>query len=349
MVIGVSSPRRRWTCGQASDIGFGSETEFSLPASWATLMQYCLQYHNYKERGLPLGRDPAEWFGDGRRSIFTGLKFVQEEVGSQVFLIAGFAGKPHAYYLWSTFVIDDVEFEPESGKYVARGEGWMLNPPQLLEGPDFDIFRGKCANFAAFKDIGDLQYTNTLRLLADEFHRQEWDEMTLSFCESLFEKLPADEEAELLANHIRWWIEEGQAAADELEHSEAARTLAFIKARRGQPQFRQSLIDAYGGRCAITDCDAIEALEAAHIVPFDGDETNVLRNGLLLRADIHTLFDLGLVKIDPETRRVVLSKSLRSGSYKSLHGAQLREPKRTRQRPSDEALLDHWSRDELEL
>lgn len=52
------------------------------------------------------------------------------------------------------------------------------------------------------------------------------------------------------------------------------RAITAIVRRRGQPEFRQRLIDAYQGRCAITGCDAVEALEAAHIIPHQGDQTN---------------------------------------------------------------------------
>lgn len=74
------------------------------------------------------------------------------------------------------------------------------------------------------------------------------------------------------------------------------RVLGQIVRRRGQQEFREKLLVAYEGRCAITGCDAIEALEAAHIVPYLGTETNHVQNGLLLRADIHTLFDLGCLR-----------------------------------------------------
>src|SRR5690606_2282318 len=61
--------------------------------------------------------------------------------------------------------------------------------------------------------------------------------------------------------------------------------------RRGPPQFRHALLEAYDYRCAITNCNAVEALEAATILPFRGRETHHPANGLLLRADVHTLFD----------------------------------------------------------
>ena len=67
------------------------------------------------------------------------------------------------------------------------------------------------------------------------------------------------------------------------------KVMRAIVLRRGQPEFRRDLIAAYEGRCAVTGCDLVDALEAAHIVPHRGTHTNVVRNGLLLRADIHTL------------------------------------------------------------
>lgn len=53
------------------------------------------------------------------------------------------------------------------------------------------------------------------------------------------------------------------------------------------------LLKAYGGKCAITGCDVLEALEAAHIYPLQGVATNDASSGLLRRSDLHTLFDLG--------------------------------------------------------
>jgi hypothetical protein len=56
------------------------------------------------------------------------------------------------------------------------------------------------------------------------------------------------------------------------------RIAALVVRRRGQPQFRDALLAAYGGRCAVSECDSTEVLEAAHIVPYAGPETNVLGN-----------------------------------------------------------------------
>jgi putative restriction endonuclease len=119
------------------------------------------------------------------------------------------------------------------------------------------------------------------------------------------------------------------------------RVLAQIVRRRGQQEFRERLLAAYGGRCAITGCDAVDALEAAHIAPYQGDVTNSSQNGLLLRADIHTLFDLYLIGVMPDTMTVVVSEKLMGTIYRELEGARLREPLNLGDQPSTAALQRH--------
>ena len=76
----------------------------------------------------------------------------------------------------------------------------------------------------------------------------------------------------------------------------------MVTLRQGQPAFRKALLDAYERRCAVTGCPIDDVLEAAHISPYLGEHTNHVTNGLLLRADIHTLFDRGLIKVDGDYR-----------------------------------------------
>ena len=77
-----------------------------------------------------------------------------------------------------------------------------------------------------------------------------------------------------------------------------------IRERRGQRKFRDSLRERYGDRCLVTGCEILAVLEAAHIKPYRGEPDNHPENGLLLRADIHTLFDLDLLGIEPDHLRV---------------------------------------------
>ncbi len=82
--------------------------------------------------------------------------------------------------------------------------------------------------------------------------------------------------------------------------SELEWVLREVKRRIGQSDFRQTLIRAYGSRCAVTDCDVLDVLEAAHIDAYAGVHSNHPGNGLLLRADIHALFDADLIAFPPQ-------------------------------------------------
>lgn len=124
--------------------------------------------------------------------------------------------------------------------------------------------------------------------------------------------------------------------------NDAERVLREINARRGQTKFREQLLAAYQGRCAITGCKAEPALDAAHIIPYSGATTDHVANGLLLRCDIHTLFDLNLLRIHPVSRTVVVSKSLLGTEYAKLAGKKLREPRSPQERPHKAALQQRW-------
>jgi putative restriction endonuclease len=115
------------------------------------------------------------------------------------------------------------------------------------------------------------------------------------------------------------------------------RELRAIALRRGQAPFRRALLTAYGGRCAVSGCSVQSALEAAHIVPYLGPGTHHVTNGLLLRADIHTLFDLYLLWVDPKTRVVRLDPSLKDTEYEQYEGMQVRLPLSEVQHPQPAA------------
>src|SRR6056297_1401380 len=84
------------------------------------------------------------------------------------------------------------------------------------------------------------------------------------------------------------------------------RVIAEILQRRGQAAFREQLLSAYDGQCAMTGYDAQPSLEAAHIIPYADRGLSTPQNGLLLRADVHTLFDVGLVAVEPSDFTVQL-------------------------------------------
>jgi hypothetical protein len=95
-------------------------------------------------------------------------------------------------------------------------------------------------------------------------------------------------------------------------------TVREIKTRRGQDDFRKNLLTAYDGRCCVTKYNVESVLEAAHIIPHSEETNYSISNGLLLRADIHTLYDLNQIGID-ENGTVFVSEQLRESEYWSLH------------------------------
>jgi len=120
--------------------------------------------------------------------------------------------------------------------------------------------------------------------------------------------------------------------------------LATIVVRQGQPVFRKKLLEVYERRCALTNCDVEEVLEAAHICGYMGEETNDVRNGLLLRADLHTLYDRDLFAIEPVSHRLHIAPELANSEYRWLAQCSLRLPKRVADQPSDAALYVHFAR-----
>lgn len=119
------------------------------------------------------------------------------------------------------------------------------------------------------------------------------------------------------------------------------RIIAEIVRRQGQRAFRKKLIDSYDGKCAVTECALGWVLEAAHISPYLGPDTNRPDNGLLLRADIHTLFDLGLLTVNPDTSAVRVAQQIIDPEYRALDGKKLLAGKIA---PSNSALQEHWDR-----
>ncbi len=93
--------------------------------------------------------------------------------------------------------------------------------------------------------------------------------------------------------------------------------------RRGQGEFRNKLLARYSERCVVTGCLIVDVLEAAHIDPYRGGGTNHEENGLLFRADIHTLFDLNKIGIDPVTLKIRFHPDVREG-YRQFDGKVLK-------------------------
>jgi putative restriction endonuclease len=118
------------------------------------------------------------------------------------------------------------------------------------------------------------------------------------------------------------------------------------KARLGQGAFRVLVTDAYQRRCSITGERTLPALDAAHIKPFSESGPNYTRNGLLIRSDIHKLFDKGYVTITPDYN-IEVSKRIKEEyengrEYYAYHGRKLITlPDNLKDRPAKEYLEWH--------
>ncbi len=120
----------------------------------------------------------------------------------------------------------------------------------------------------------------------------------------------------------------------------------LARGRLGQGAFRVLVIDAYDRRCAVTGEKTLPVLEAAHIRPYAADGPHRVTNGLLLRSDLHKLFDLGYVTVTPDLRLEVspkLKTEWQNGKeYYAHHGQPLRvQPADAANRPSAEFLNWH--------
>lgn len=137
-----------------------------------------------------------------------------------------------------------------------------------------------------------------------------------------------------------------EMTSEELEnpddHDARVRSFRETVVRIGASPFRSALMKAYHERCAITGSGVTQVLQAAHIIRYLGPHTDRVDNGLLLRVDLHQLFDKNLIGIDPVTRRICISKGLVKTEYEELADCQLAEPIANRQRPSKQRLEKRW-------
>lgn len=119
----------------------------------------------------------------------------------------------------------------------------------------------------------------------------------------------------------------------------------FVVPRLGQGTFRVTVTEAYGRGCAVTDEHSLPALEAAHIKSYVTGGPHDVRNGVLLRADLHRLFDQGYITLTSDLHLEV-SRRLREDfangrSYYPFHGKAIRCPTGVAEYPSNEYIRWH--------
>lgn len=119
----------------------------------------------------------------------------------------------------------------------------------------------------------------------------------------------------------------------------------LIEPRLGQGTFRLAVVDAYGRACAVSDEHSLPALDAAHIKPYTDGGQHSVKNGLLLRTDIHRLFDKGYVTITPDHRfrvsRRLKDEFANGRSYYGFDGEQIHVPVNPEMMPHADLLEWH--------
>lgn len=147
--------------------------------------------------------------------------------------------------------------------------------------------------------------------LNDEFGKNLWDRLTATLQEYLSTKQ-----------------DEGLKSEFILHEPESTYTTSILrKVRLGQAAFRVMVTEAYTRRCAISGERTLPVLEAAHIKPYSISGPNFISNGLLLRSDIHKLFDSNYITVTPDfmvnvSRRI--KEEFENGKeYYRFHGRQL--------------------------
>jgi len=216
--------------------------------------------------------------------------------------------------------------------------------------PDFDAMRKRIEKYRKPAKIdlhGQYQIGCLLITQPKFFQEWEWVEQPRDWSREIVQGKTYDLTS---GEGLRVWEECQQRTMARVLNAESAADPLFdrygnpvlVRPRLGQGTFRVEVTDAYGRACAVTEEHSLPVLEAAHIKPYAQEGQHVVSNGLLMRSDIHALFDRGYATVTPEHRFEVsrrLKEDFDNGkSYYPLNGKRIHLPSRDVDHP-DPALL----------
>jgi hypothetical protein len=214
-------------------------------------------------------------------------------------------------------VYEEPHFDPEKakdGKKVLRAD---IELDRILDKEKpllvFDINKGPLVeDFRARNTISSKKFRNSGWKIKSEAAARELEVRWVAHLASIDGTggLSPDE------------AEDGDDFVPQFEDRRAA-VLRAISERKGQKPFIDALRKRYGDRCMISGCELMDVVEAAHIKPYQNENDNNPANGLLLRADLHTLFDLYLIGIEPDTLIVRVCKHAKQSGYEHFDGLPL--------------------------
>lgn len=219
----------------------------------------------------------------------------------------------------------------------------------------YDQFR---QSIMKFRDGDGLNPTIGSTILTEPFFfdRQDWIPISENWSKNIVKGKSYSTDEPIGANVWRQVKErldtqkyrEGELAVKEPE-SRYGSTYE-LRARIGQSAFRAMVTDAYKYRCSITKEKTLPVLEAAHIKPYAESGPNLTKNGLLLRSDMHILFDKGYITVTDD-HNVEVSRKIREEfengkEYYAYHGKPISNlPDQSIDRPSP-AFLD-WHQEQV--
>ncbi|HUW63460.1 MAG TPA: HNH endonuclease [Spirochaetia bacterium] len=144
-------------------------------------------------------------------------------------------------------------------------------------------------------------------------------------------------------DNLKYSVQEGNIIA---EPGARYGSKQIVRPRLGQGAFRVIVTEAYHRRCAISGERTLPVLEAIHIKPFSREGPHLANNGLLLRKDLHALFDRGYITVSDDLHIEVserIKKDFGNGrDYYAFHGRRLVEsPDDPQDRPCSTFLRWH--------
>ncbi len=216
--------------------------------------------------------------------------------------------------------------------------------------PDFETLR---KNITAKRKDSASDPTIGCILLAQPFFfpREEWIPAPEDFSKYIVQGKTydmRDATGAHLWNQVRERLDRAHVLLEEQTVEEPARygKPVLINPRIGQDIFRVLVTDAYNRRCAISGEKTLPVLQAAHIKPYAEAGPHKIENGLLLRADMHILFDKGYLTVTPDFHTEVskrIEANFQNGKeYYKFHGKKLEVlPVHPNERPSADFLRWH--------
>ncbi|MFN3256976.1 MAG: HNH endonuclease [Ilumatobacter sp.] len=209
--------------------------------------------------------------------------------------------------------------------YFAKPEGAIRAVGRVREDPHWNSNWGRWAIWI------DWDRTLTERLAKDPIRYEEYGQRV---------QAAVNEANARTLVVLGRWLDANQSTRSRTSDTAVTFVAREVEARLGQREFRSNLMKAYDNRCAITGCEVETVLQAAHIRGVRDGGDHGVANGLLLRADIHNLFDRGLIWIDADLKTRV-APELKGSEYAQYDGRKLLRPTVVRDRPSKSSLRRH--------